>query len=354
MVILIKMVKQLVFLQKRSNIFGMYQNWRMMNKMLNKHGYHLCWSLRIRFLLRITSMADGLFVCFSRGPVLGFLLFFWVIFPAFPKNTDQALTLDQAITDAANTLTEQMSEGSVIAILGFRSDSPDLTDYVIEELISRIAVARNLSVVDRQEMGLELLGRELNFQLSGEVSDKTAQAIGKKFGAQFVVSGSFTPLGDRYRIRFRAVHVETARIEAVYTGTVLIDSPLRTLLRMQIPDFSAGRRTAAMLLNPLAGLGSFTMGDWLGGVLVLAGYGIGTGLIVWDMTGFTYDDEFAGIPGTIGFGVAGAAAVFGLIRPWFFHRPEASGALAGFRVSLAVNGIDKKIPVLYTGWSFNF
>jgi TolB-like protein len=267
---------------------------------------------------------------------------------------EKALTLDQAIIAAANALTEQMPPGSVTAILGFDSASPDLTDYVIEELTIRIVGTRNLSVVDRQEMGLELLNRELNFQLSGDVSDETAQAIGKKFGAQYVVSGSFTPLGERYRIRFRVVHVETTRIEAVYTETVLADPTLRTLLRVRVPDFTTEQRTAAMFLNPLAGVGSFTMGDWLGGLLVVVGYGIGAGLVVWDVVGFTYDDEFAGVPGAIGFSVAGAAAVFGLIRPWFFHRPGSSGALTGIQVSLAGNGIDKKTPVLRVSWSLNF
>jgi TolB-like protein len=289
-----------------------------------------------------------------RSYILRFTLILWVTFSAFPQTTERALSLDQAIAAAANALTEQMAPGSVIAILGFNSDSPDLTDYVIEELAVRIVSARNFFVVDRQEMGLELLGRELNFQLSGEVSDETAQAIGRKFGAQFVVSGTFTPLGDRYRMRLRVVHVETARIEAVYTGSVLSDSMLRILLRVQVPDFSTGQRKAAMLLNPLAGLGSFITGDWLGGSIVLAGYGLAAGLVVWDAVGFTYDDEFAGVPGTIGFGVAGAAVVFGLIRPWFFHRPGASGALTGFHVSLSGNGLDKKTPALYLGWSFNF
>jgi TolB-like protein len=286
--------------------------------------------------------------------ILGVVFIFWAIFPAFPQTMERALTLDQAIIAADNTLTEQIPAGSTTAILGFSSDSPDLTNYVIEEFTVSIVGARNLSVVDRQEMGQELLKRELNFQLSGDVSDETAQAIGKQLGAQFVVSGSFTSLGNRYRIRFRVVHVETARIEAVYTESVLADSTLRTLLRVQVPDFSTGQRTAAMFLNPLAGMGSFIMGDWLGGVLVLAGYGIAAGLLIWDVTGFTYDDEFAGVPGAVGFGVAGAAAVFGLIRPWFFHRPESSGALTGIQVSLAGDGIDKKTLLLRVNWSFNF
>jgi hypothetical protein len=132
------------------------------------------------------------------------------------------------------------------------------------------------------------------------------------------------------------------------------DSTLRVLLRVPVPDFSTGQRITAMLLNPLAGIGSFTMGDWLGGSIVLAGYGLAAGLLVWDVVGFTYDDKFAGVPGGIGFGVAGGAAVFGLIRPWFFHRPGASGALTGFHVSLKGNGLDKKAPPLRVSWSFSW
>jgi hypothetical protein len=134
-----------------------------------------------------------------------------VFFPAFPQNTDQALTLDQAIAAAATAFTEQIPTGSLIAVLGFKFDSPVLADYVIEELAGqivgvrdsfvvdrrkmeneelarRIVSTRGLFVVDRRKVEKELSGWDLNFQLSGELGDETAQAIGRELNARFAVS----------------------------------------------------------------------------------------------------------------------------------------------------------------------
>jgi hypothetical protein len=85
-------------------------------------------------------------------------------------------------------------------------------------------------------------------------------------------------------------------------------------------DFTAGKRALAASLNPLFGIGSYMMGDWDGGLVINAGYGIAAGLIFWDVYGLDYDDTLAGVPGTIGLGVAGATVVFSILRPIFYHR----------------------------------
>jgi formylglycine-generating enzyme required for sulfatase activity len=89
-------------------------------------------------------------------------------------------------------------------------------------------------VVDRAQ--LDLIRKEMNFQMSGEVSDESMQSIGKMLGAQAVVSGSFTEMGDfTYRFMVRALNVQTAAIEAVYRVNVLNDSNVSFLI--------TGRRT---------------------------------------------------------------------------------------------------------------
>jgi hypothetical protein len=60
-----------------------------------------------------------------------------------------------------------------------------LSDYVLNELSTLLVNDGRLSVVDGHN--LELLQKEMNFQLSGGVIDETAQAIGKKLGAQAVI-----------------------------------------------------------------------------------------------------------------------------------------------------------------------
>jgi TolB-like protein len=83
---------------------------------------------------------------------------------------------------------------------------------VLEELSGYLVNSRKLVVVDRNN--LNVIRQEEQFQLSGEVSDESAQSIGKKLGAQVVVSGSLSSTGKVYRFRIRALVVETAVVSA--------------------------------------------------------------------------------------------------------------------------------------------
>jgi len=66
--------------------------------------------------------------------------------------------------------------------------------------------------------------------MSGDVSDETAQAIGRMLGAQTIISGSITPLGKNYRFRVQATEVETAAIQGGRTVSVTEDATLAALL----------------------------------------------------------------------------------------------------------------------------
>jgi TolB-like protein len=110
------------------------------------------------------------------------------------------------------------SQKPVIAILNFSSQSNALSAYVIEELTLALAENEQFIIVDRQR--LAIIRQEENFQLSGEVSEESAQAIGKKLGAQYVITGSLFDMNDFYRFRLLALEVETAAISAPTTLNV--------------------------------------------------------------------------------------------------------------------------------------
>ncbi|GHV88990.1 hypothetical protein AGMMS50267_13500 [Spirochaetia bacterium] len=93
-------------------------------------------------------------------------------------------------------------------------------------------------------------------------------------------------------------------------------------------DFSAGRRVGAVFMNPLLGLGSYTMGDWLGGMIITEGYILAGALAAWEILGVEYDSALMNIPGTIGLGVAGATFLFSILRPVFYHRPGSANRMA--------------------------
>jgi formylglycine-generating enzyme required for sulfatase activity len=128
------------------------------------------------------------------------------------------LPLDQAIGEAAQNIEDNVAAGQIIAVLNFTSPTEQFSEYVLEELSDKLVNGRKLVVVDRKQ--LDLIRQEENFQLSGEVSDESMQSIGKKLGAQLIVSGSINAIGNTYRFRIRTLVVETAAIPTSYTTDV--------------------------------------------------------------------------------------------------------------------------------------
>jgi hypothetical protein len=98
----------------------------------------------------------------------------------------QTVTLDTAINDAVGQLPGSLDRGSMVAVLSMRTDYPRVVSYLVEEITSAIVKQKLFTVVDRSQ--LDLIQQEEQFQLSGEVSDESAQAIGKKLGAQVIIT----------------------------------------------------------------------------------------------------------------------------------------------------------------------
>jgi hypothetical protein len=141
-----------------------------------------------------------------------------------------------AIRDTSDYLNDNIPKGSKIVILNIQSDYPDLSDYIIDELIANTVNDKNFSVVDRQQ--LDAIRAEQNFQWSGEVDDSAAVDIGKLLGAQTIVSGAIGPLGERHRLRIRALEVQTATVQGQYNRNMTPSPILNDLVK------SGGTRTA--------------------------------------------------------------------------------------------------------------
>jgi hypothetical protein len=76
----------------------------------------------------------------------------------------------------------------------------------------------------------------MRYQLSGDVSDESAQALGRQVGAEAIMSGSLTNLGAAYRFRIKVINVETAAIEAQFAFTVQNDAQTAYLLTGKMPE----------------------------------------------------------------------------------------------------------------------
>jgi len=139
-----------------------------------------------------------------------------------PVSTAQAPSrpdeLDTAIRETSDYLNKQLPKGNKLMILNVQSDFPALSEYIIDELIANTVNDRVFTVVDRQQ--LNTIRAELDFQMSGEVDDATAQSIGRMAGAQIIISGAVSKIGDLYRLRFRALSVQSAEIEGQFNRNI--------------------------------------------------------------------------------------------------------------------------------------
>jgi len=126
--------------------------------------------------------------------------------------------LDGTIREASDYLNGRIPKGNKVAFINISGGYPDLADYILGDL-SKYGVNDGVfSVVDRAL--LDQVRAELNFQFSGEVSDQSAQEIGKMLGAQTIVSGSVRKIGSLYRLEVKAVEVQTAAIQGQWNKNI--------------------------------------------------------------------------------------------------------------------------------------
>lgn len=229
----------------------------------------------------------------------------------------KGITVDNALKQAAEKFSSSLKSKTTVAILGISSSYGELSEYMLGELTTDVVQLRKLQVVTRAN--LDVIKREMNFQLSGEVSDETMQQLGAKTGAQTVISGTFKPLGTFYVLDIQAFDVTTATIQDTYRANVVSDETLELLTKkkvvgasgkIQANDYTAGERLGIGFQNILLGLGSYRNGHWGDGVLMTVADAVGILCAVADPeTGFK-----------VGTYIIGASIAYGFVRPIFYHK----------------------------------
>jgi hypothetical protein len=121
------------------------------------------------------------------------------------------MSLIDAIEQSAEDIAADIPDGSIVAIVAFDSADNDLSEYIMGELTGAL-FDRGIEVVERN---LGYVYRELNLQMSGEVSDETARSIGKFLGADMVITGQLIDMGNTWRYRVNAIHVERAAYASI-------------------------------------------------------------------------------------------------------------------------------------------
>jgi tetratricopeptide (TPR) repeat protein len=138
------------------------------------------------------------------------------------------VALETGLAQIAGDIERALPAGTRIAITNFDSPSARFSAYIMEELEGVLIQRRKLMVVSHRQA--EEILNEVNYQLSGNVSDETAVLIGHAIGAEVIITGSLTDLGGKYRFRFGAINIESSVWQVSTSATILHDSTIAYLL----------------------------------------------------------------------------------------------------------------------------
>jgi hypothetical protein len=128
------------------------------------------------------------------------------------------LDMDGIIAKSFDTISKNIPERTIVAIVNIASEDIKTNEYVIEELTLLFVNSGKYDVVDR--VSLDIIRNEQNFQMTGEVDDNSILSIGHILGAGVVITGSIDEEGNR--LRLKVLDVQTARILAMSSERITI------------------------------------------------------------------------------------------------------------------------------------
>ncbi len=193
-----------------------------------------------------------------------------------------AADVQTALKETAEQFSASLKEKSVVAIIGIYSESPALTDFMLDELTLQFVKLKKLTIADRAN--LEAIKKEMSFQLSGEVGDESIQQLGAKIGAETVIQGTLKQLGKsaRYTLTIRALDVTTAAVTDMYRANVEPNKVEKAMLEAAVnANKPTGQYNATSIgfQNLLFGLGSYKTGHYGDGAVLTVGHIVGWGCL---------------------------------------------------------------------------
>ena len=276
----------------------------------------------------------------------------------------ETVPLEQAIDEAAATFSARIKPGSTIVVVGISSDNNELSEFISDELSYKIYSLNKLKVAERKS--LDAIKKEMNFQLSGEVSDDTIKQIGNMTGASTVIVGTFKNQRSHYLLTVKALNVSTAIVEAMHrTQVAQSETIINAIGKLdKTPSshpplakgarYTGGQRFVIGMKNHFAfGLGSYQAGYIGDGIGLTVTHVIGNALFWGGVFGEISQDDRAGGPGPIialslGVFIEFGAFLYGCIVPIWYEPPQTKigSIIKNINVDLVANNSGALIPRL--------
>ncbi len=135
-----------------------------------------------------------------------FNIFIILIFLSAPVSAKKSI--DEAITNAASDIADKCDANAVLIIDDFESSTTAMKHYIRDQLADAIfSEDRLIQIVTREHM--DKIEKELKFQNSGFVSEKSILSVAERLGAQFIIFGKLDEFNGSYILRVRMLDVET-------------------------------------------------------------------------------------------------------------------------------------------------
>ena len=277
-----------------------------------------------------------------------FLFFLTLVFNQFVFS--QTVVIDKALSNATKDISESVPRGSVIAVLNISSENMNLSDFIINELITDLVNTRLFQVVPRSIVEFEAAKSEFGFQMYDDVSDESKQRLGQFLGADTIITGTVIKDSETtYRLTVNSIHLENFYIMSSYRTSVQNDRHIRTLVGdsggIFYEDYTTGQRVGMGFANTLFGIGSIINGHHLGWVttgleslgvlfIIYSKFAYNTQVEdnnFWGEGSPFYNDDFSSINmwSYAGYVAIGAGVLYGFVIPFFHHKQNPTNISTG-------------------------
>ena len=268
-----------------------------------------------------------------------------------------AADVQTALKETAEQFSASLKPKSVVAIIGIHSESPVLSDFMLDELTLRLVQLKKLTIADRAN--LEAIKKEMSFQLSGEVGDESIQQLGAKIGAETVIQGTLKQLGKsaRYMLTIRALDVTTAAVTDMYRAAVELNEIEASMLGVKAVKKTPTQYSVASVgfQNLLFGLGSYRTGHPGDGAVLTVGHLVGWSFFLGGIGGLVTSAQRESAAVEVGFTLSGGlielgSIIYGFVMPAVHLKRARANAVAandtGFKFNLAYTSSGNIAPQL--------
>ena len=142
----------------------------------------------------------------------------------------KAITIESALDSAVTEIKKSVPTGVEIAVSRFSSDSKEMSEWLVQEVESRLVKTSKYTLLERSAKNLKIIDSEIDYQYSGDVDDSSMVELGYRLGAKYLVYGSFEQFGGLMQFTLKATNVETGEIPVIASYSISNSSKITDLL----------------------------------------------------------------------------------------------------------------------------